>query len=70
VLASAAVPQEIIARWNTEIMRINAQPAMRERLAALGALPEFHTPAEFQRLIAAERQRWAAIIEKGQIKGE
>ena len=70
VLASAAVPQEIIARWNAEIMRINATPAMRERLAALGALPEFHTPAEFQRLIAAERQRWAAIIEKGQIKGE
>lgn len=70
VLASASVPQEIIAKWNAEIMRINAQPVMRERLAAMGALPEFKTQAEFQQLIAVERRRWASIIEKGQIKGD
>jgi tripartite-type tricarboxylate transporter receptor subunit TctC len=70
VLASAAVPPDIIAKWNAEIQRITAQPEMKERLAALGALPEFMSPAEFQQLIAADRKRWAAIIEKGQIKGE
>ena len=68
VLASAAVPRDIIARWNAEILRMNAQPAMKERIAELGALPEFRTPAEFQQQIAADRQRWAAIIEKGQVK--
>lgn len=70
VLAPSGVPAEIIAKWNTEIMRIVAQPEMKERLAALGALPEFMSPAQFQQLIAADRKRWAAIIEKGQIKGE
>jgi tripartite-type tricarboxylate transporter receptor subunit TctC len=70
VLASAAVPRDIIAKWNAEIARINALPESRERLAALGALPEFHSPAEFQSLIAADHRRWARIIEKGQIKGE
>jgi hypothetical protein len=43
---------------------------MKERLAALGAIPEFMSPGEFQQLIVAERKRWATIIEKGQIKGE
>jgi len=70
VLASAAVPQEIIARWNAEITRINRQPAMQQRLAALGALPEFMTPAEFQQLIVSEQARWAKIIDKAQIKGQ
>ena len=70
VLAPAAVAQEIIARWNSEVTRINRQPAMQERLAALGAVPEFMTPVEFQQLIVSERARWAKIIEKGQIKGE
>lgn len=70
VLASSAVPQDIITRWNAEVTRINRQPAMQERLAALGALPEFMTSAEFQQLIVSERARWAKIIDKGQIKGE
>lgn len=69
VLAHASVPPEVIAKWNADIQRITAQPEMKERLAALGAVPEFLSPAEFQKLIAAERKRWAAIIEKGQIKG-
>jgi tripartite-type tricarboxylate transporter receptor subunit TctC len=70
VLAHASVPPEIIAKWNAEIQRITAQPEMKERLAALGAIPEFMSPGEFQQLIVAERKRWATIIEKGQIKGE
>jgi tripartite-type tricarboxylate transporter receptor subunit TctC len=70
VLASSSVPREIITKWNAEIRRINSEPAMQERLAALGAIAEFSTPAEFQQLIESDRKRWGAIIEKGQIKGE
>jgi tripartite-type tricarboxylate transporter receptor subunit TctC len=68
VLAPAGVPRDIVNRWNAEIARINATPAMQSRLAALGALPETVSPEEFQKFIAVEKARWARIIQKGQIK--
>jgi len=68
VVAPANVPREIIARWNNEIARINATPAMRERLAAFGALAETMAPQAMQQFLASEHARWARMVRAAHIK--
>ena len=43
------------------------QPAMQERLQAMGAKPIGSTPAEFVQFIAAEREKWAVVIKDANI---
>jgi tripartite-type tricarboxylate transporter receptor subunit TctC len=68
VLAPAGVPRDTLARWNSEIARINATPAMREKLAAFGAVAESMTPEQMQQFMAAERTRWARLVREARIK--
>ncbi len=68
VLAPAGLPRDILARWNSEIARINTMPAMREKLAAFGATAESMTPGEMQQFLADERTRWARIVREEKIK--
>lgn len=70
VLAPAGVPRDIVTRWNSEIARVIATPAMRDKLAAFGAVPERMTPESMQSLLAAEYARWAGIVQRGRIKLE
>jgi len=62
VLAPAGTSKEIIARLNTEIVRILSLPDIRERLSSQGADPVGGTPAEFAALIRSEIQKWAKVI--------
>jgi hypothetical protein len=39
-----------------------------ERFAALGAEPMLMTPGEFGKYIAAETEKWGAVVRKAQIK--
>ena len=47
--APAGTPEPVIAKLNTEINRILATPALKERITALGGVPAPMTPAEFAR---------------------
>src|SRR5471032_1168787 len=58
-LAPAATPQQIIARLNSEIVRILKLPAVHERLLALGADPVASTPEAFAAFIKSEHDKWA-----------
>jgi tripartite-type tricarboxylate transporter receptor subunit TctC len=68
VLAPAGVPRDIIARWNSEVARINATTGMREKLAAFGAVAESMTPEQMQQFLASERTRWARIVREAGIR--
>lgn len=70
VLAPAGVPRDIVTRWNSEIARVIATPAMRDKLAAFGAVPERMTPEAMQPFLAADYARWAGIVQRGRIKLE
>ena len=39
-----------------------AQPAIKDRLQAQGAIPSGNTPAEFAKLIGAETAKWAQVV--------
>ena len=55
-------------RWNSEIARINATAAMREKMAAFGAVAERMTPEQMQQFLADELTRWARIVREARIK--
>ncbi len=63
-------PAEIIDRLNNDINAALADPKMKARLAALGAVPMAMTPAEFGKFIAGETEKWGKVIRAANIKPE
>jgi tripartite-type tricarboxylate transporter receptor subunit TctC len=64
VLAPAGTPREIVARLNTEILKLLATPDMQERFAQNGAQVVGKGPAEFAAHIKAEMAKWAKVIKE------
>lgn len=57
----AGVPQPIVRRLNTEVIKALAQPDIRQRLQRDAIDPEPLDPAAFVRFIEAETRIWAPI---------
>lgn len=68
ILAPAAVPREIIARLNSELSKIIAAPAMRERMIGLGYEPIGGTPERFNDFIRAELAKWAPVVKAANVR--
>ena len=62
LLAPAGTPPDIVNRIQQEVAKSLATPALKERLAALGAIPSGNTPAQFAALIEAEHKKWAEVV--------
>ena len=61
-------PKEIIAKLNTEINAILAEPDMKKRLIELGGEPLIQTPEKFGADIAAETEKWKKVVEVAGIR--
>ena len=70
VLAPAKTPPEIVARLNSELVRIVKTPEFTKTLAAEGAEPVASTPEYFGDFIRTETARWAKIIKAASITAE
>ena len=62
VLVRAGTPQAVIAKLNTEIVRILSLPDVRERLADVGFDPIGNSPAEFAAYLRSESVKWAKVV--------
>ena len=60
-------PKEIIAKLNSEINAILAEPEMKKRLVDLGGEPLISTPEAFGQMIVAETEKWKKVIEGANI---
>ena len=60
-------PKEIIAKLNSEINAILAEPDMKKRLVELGGEPLIQTPEKFGADIAAETDKWKKVIDGANI---
>jgi tripartite-type tricarboxylate transporter receptor subunit TctC len=62
LLAPAGTPADIVNRIQQEVAKSLATPAMKERLATLGAIPSGNTPAQFAAIIESEHKKWADVV--------
>jgi len=64
VVAPAGLPKAILARVNREINQAIAAPAVRDRLAAIGANPTPLTPEEFAELLRKDYTKWGDVVRR------
>jgi tripartite-type tricarboxylate transporter receptor subunit TctC len=70
VVVPAGTPQEIIDRWNAEIVRVVALPDVKQRLEDLGFEPVADAPAHFGERIKTEIAKWAKVVHDANIKAD
>jgi len=68
VLVANGTPPAIIARLNTELIKIIRSPDVRARLTGQGAEVVTMQPAEQDALFERERKRWGEVVAEANIK--
>jgi tripartite-type tricarboxylate transporter receptor subunit TctC len=62
MVGPARMPPDVTAKLNMEINALLAEPAMIERIHALGSEPKGGTPDDFKKLIATDIARWTKLV--------
>src|SRR5687767_8990115 len=70
VLAPAGTPRPIVARLNSELVKVMHSPELKEKLAATGTDPLTSTPEEFAAYIQREIAKWGDVIRKAGVKAD
>jgi tripartite-type tricarboxylate transporter receptor subunit TctC len=70
VLAPAGTPVAVVQKLHTEISRIVQTQDMAQRLAADGSTVANRGPEEFAKIIAAERAKWARVVQATGVKAD
>ena len=66
--APKKTPPEIIAKLNTEINAVLAEPAIKARLTDLGGEPLIGSPEAFGKMIVAETEKWEKVVKAAGVK--
>jgi tripartite-type tricarboxylate transporter receptor subunit TctC len=70
LLAPAGTPTSLIEKISSDVRAIMADDAVKARFVNLGGVPHANSPAEFTKLIADDRQRYAKIIRSKKISAD
>lgn len=68
VVAPAGLPDEIVKRLNNEIAAVLAEPAVVDRLKALGNDPAPSTPDQFKQRVASDIDKWTKVVAAASIE--
>ena len=64
----AATPRDIVARYNTEIVKVLQLPEVRSKLVDLGLQPVGNSVEEFARISRSEYDKWSRIAKANNIR--
>jgi tripartite-type tricarboxylate transporter receptor subunit TctC len=64
LVGSPGMPASVVTKLHDALVRMLAEPAMRQSLIDQGADPETDTPAEFGAYIKAEADKWAKVVKE------
>jgi tripartite-type tricarboxylate transporter receptor subunit TctC len=64
----AKTPADIVARLNTELNAILAEPATAARFADFGGAAMIGTPAEYLAFLTGETDKWAKVVKAAGLK--
>lgn len=70
VWAPAGISAEILAKYNSELRAIVAQPEMREQLARQGLVPNTMTVEAFTKLVKDDYDKWGRVMREANIKAD
>jgi len=68
VMAPAGTPQPIVDKLNAEIAKVINRADVKENWAKQGAVPLVMSPAEFDKYLRADIEKWAKVVQKSGIK--
>ena len=63
IMAPKGTPTEIVNRLNGEIIKIMNRPDVKESWAKQGAVPMPMSPADFDKYLRADIEKWAHVVE-------
>jgi tripartite-type tricarboxylate transporter receptor subunit TctC len=67
VLAPAATPREVVARLNTEIVKILQSAEFKQRMADIGAEVVGNTPEQMTAQIKNDTEKFAKLVKEGKV---
>ena len=70
ILAPAGTPTAIVDLLNAEINKVIARPDVKEAWDKQGAVPLVMTPAEFDKYLRADIEKWAQVVKTAGLKAE
>jgi tripartite-type tricarboxylate transporter receptor subunit TctC len=70
VWAPAGISAETLAKYNSELRAIVAQPDMREQLARQGLVPNTMTVEVFTKLVKDDYDKWGRVMREANIKAD
>jgi tripartite-type tricarboxylate transporter receptor subunit TctC len=68
--APKKTPPEIIAKLNTAVNEVLAEPAIKAKLIDLGGDPLIGPPEAFGKMIVAETEKWEKVVKAAGLKVE
>ncbi len=68
LMAPAGTPKPIVDKLNAEVNKVLTRSDTKEAWAKQGAIPLVMSPAEFDRYLRADIDKWAGVIQKAGIK--
>lgn len=68
IIGPAGMPPAVVAKLNAAFVTALREPAIRERIVAVGAVPKPMTPEEFKAFIVSETKKWSELIKTAGIK--
>ncbi len=70
VMAPAGTPKPIVDKLNAEIVKIMNRPDVKEAWAKQGAVPMSMSPAEFDKYLRADIEKWAQVVKVSGAKAQ
>lgn len=67
VLAPAATPKDIVARLNSEVVKIIHSPEFKKRMDEIGAEPVGNTPEQMGQQIREETEKFAKLVRDAKV---
>lgn len=67
LLAPAATPRSVVARLNSEVVKIIHSPEFRKQMLDIGAEPIGNKPEEMARQIKEETEKFAQLVKAGRV---
>jgi tripartite-type tricarboxylate transporter receptor subunit TctC len=70
IVAPTGTPRAVIERLHREVVAVLKESTLTERMTAAGLEPIGNTPAEFDRYLASEADKWGKLVKAAHIRAE